>query len=72
MSWHKVKVVAKEGTEFGILYDDKGELALVVKQPGEDWPHKLKPTGGKNKIGPECKAYIVVTDDFAEHFIKDV
>ena len=66
MSWQKVKIVAKEGMEFGILYDEKGELALIVKSPNEEWPHKLKPTGGQNKIAPECKAYIVVTDDYLE------
>jgi hypothetical protein len=64
MNWHKVKVVAKEGMQFAILYDDKGELALMVKSPGEDWPHKLKPNGGENQIGEGCKAYVVVTDDY--------
>lgn len=70
MSWHKVKIVAKEGTQFGILYDEKGELALVLKQPNEEWPHKLAPTGGQNQIGEGCKAYIVITDDYAEHMMK--
>jgi len=66
--WEKVKIVAKTGTEFGILYDEKGELALIVKQPNEEWPHKLKPTGGQNQIGNDCKAYVVVTDDFVKHY----
>lgn len=68
MSWHKVKVVAKEGTQFGIIYDENGELALIVKNQDEDWPYKLKPTGGENQISEGCRAYVVVTDDFAEHF----
>ena len=67
MSWEKVKVVAKEGTKFGILYDERGELALVVKQPDEEWPHNLAPTGGENQIGEGCKAYVVITDNFSEH-----
>lgn len=66
MSWLKVKIVAKEGTQFGILYDEKGELALVLKQPEEDWPYKLAPVGGQNQIGEGCKAYIVVDDAYAD------
>lgn len=65
MSWDKVKIVAQEGTEFGVIYDEKGELALVVKHPGGEWPHKLKPTSGHNVIAEGNKAYIVVTDEYA-------
>lgn len=66
MSWEKVKIVAKIGTQFGVLYDENGELALVVKQPGEPWPHNLIPTSGQNQIGEECKAYVVITDSYYE------
>ncbi len=70
MNWSKVKIVAKEGTQFGILYDEKGELAIVCKQPGEDWPHKLKPTAAENQIGEGCKAYIVMSDEEFEKWQK--
>lgn len=65
-SWDKVKIVADEGTEFGVIYDSKGELAIVVKHPGKDWPHNLKPTSNHNKIDKQNKAYIVITDAVAK------
>ena len=62
--WYKIKIAAKEGMQFGILYDEQGELALVVKNPNEDWPHGLTPTAGQNQIGKNCKVYIIVTDEY--------
>ncbi len=69
-NWSKVKIVAKEGTQFGILYDENGELAIVCKQKNESWPHGLKPKAGLNEIGSDCKAYMVMSDEEFEKWQK--
>ena len=60
MELKKVKIIADEGTKFGILYMEKGEIAITVCPPGKDWPHGLKPIDATvNTIAEGCKAYIV-------------
>lgn len=70
MNWSKIKIVAKAGTEFGILYDEKGEMAIVCRQPGEEWPHGLKPTTNVNQITEDKKAYILISEERFEEWKK--
>jgi len=61
--WNKVKVIGYTGTEFGIVSDSDGQLVLVFRNPGEDWPHGQEPSAGRNIIQGDCKSYIVMQDE---------
>lgn len=59
--WHKVKVFAPVGYQFGIVHNDGGVLELVIKAPGEaNWPHGLCPAGGENEILEGHRSYVVM------------
>lgn len=40
MRWNRVSVVARPGTEFGVVVDSerRGSLVIAVRRPGETWP----------------------------------
>lgn len=58
--WSEVEVVADVGTEFGVLRDEMGLLTVVVRPPGQPWPHGLVPTEGMNTIQEDFTRYVVM------------
>lgn len=63
MRWRRVEIIAAEGTEFGIVLDVEGDLSLVTRRAGEEWPHGHEPTSGINTIAPGERAYRVSNDE---------
>lgn len=62
MAWKEVRVVASEGTEVGVVDfpDDPETLRVVIRRPGEEWPHKTTPMVGANlTIEPGRTEYVV-------------
>lgn len=60
--WNKVKIIAQEQTQFGVVSDKEGELVVVSRRKGEDWPHNTKPFGGINEINKGFTSYIIMDE----------
>jgi len=57
--WHHVQIALAEGMEVGILQDSEGILRIVVRAPGQPWPHDLVPRECVAVIPPGIKTYRV-------------
>lgn len=60
MAWNQVAVICRSGFECGVVKNENGELSIVVREPGTEWPHGINPKpGSANMIQPGFTSYLV-------------
>ncbi len=71
-AWTRVNVVARGGMAVGILHNANGELTLVVRGDGEDWPVGCCPVPGTaTTIAPGSRGFGVAADGESGYRVGD-